>query len=375
MNRRGLVLRAGAIGVLGGIATAVGFAVAPHQAAFSYLTAWAFALSLAIGALIFLMIGHAIDARWTIAFQRLTEAIAGTLPVLAVLFVPIALALPELYPWVDPSPALAPEVRARLAHAAPYLDVPFWLVRAGMFLVFWIVVGELLRRWPYGARKRALSAAALPAIGLTLTFAAFDWLMSLTPQWYSTIFGLLYFSGGFVGALSLLAVVAALARRDPRVALAIRADHTGALGRMMFAFLVFWAYMEFSQGIIIWIANKPDEVPWYVTRGAGAWGGVFALLCVGHFALPFLALLSRPFKRRPALLAIAGAWLVVMHYVDIYWMVMPVLHGVLAVHWLDVAAPCAVLGLATAAAALRTRAPVPDDHPRFADAVGYEATS
>lgn len=379
MTRRGLFAGGLAIGGLGAVATGVGFALDPTQAAFSYLTAWSFALSIAVGALVFLMMGHAIEARWTIVFQRFTEAIAGTLPVLAALFVPIALASRWLYPWISPPATLEPEAVRKLAHAAPYLNLPFWAIRAAVFLALWIVFAELLARWgtrrePALARARALSAVGLPAVGLTVTFAAFDWLMSLTPLWYSTIFGLLFWSGGFVAALALVAVIARGARRVPRVAAAIHGSHTGALGRLMFAFLIFWAYMEFSQGLIIWIANKPDEVPWYIARGAGAWGGVFALLIIAHFALPFFALLSKPLKRRPTLLAIAGGWLVVMHYIDLYWMVMPVLHRSLAIHWLDFAAPCAVLGLATAAAAARSRSALADDHPRLAAAAAYEGT-
>lgn len=384
MTRRGLMLGAAAIGVLGAVATAIGFAVEPTQAAFSYLTAWAFALSIAIGALVFLMMGHAIDANWTIVFQRFTEAVAGTLPVLAVLFVPVALTSGWLYPWIDPPAALGPEALAKLAHKAPYLNLGFWGIRAAVFLGLWIALAELLARWGARAardpgvlaRARAVSAVGLPAVGLTLTFAAFDWLMSLTPVWYSTIFGLLYWSGGFVAALSLIAVIARGARRVPVVAASIHGSQTGALGRLMFAFLVFWGYMEFAQGLIIWIANKPDEVPWYVARGARAWGGVFALLIVAHFAVPFFALLNKPLKRRPTLLAIAGGWLVIMHYIDVYWLVMPVLHGSVAIHWLDFAAPCAVLGLAIAAAAARAgaRSAIADDHPRFAAAVTYEGT-
>ncbi len=170
----------------------------------------------------------------------------------------------------------------------------------------------------------------------------------MTPAWYSTVFGLLYFSGGFVAALSLVAVIARDARRDPSVAASIHASHTGALGRLMFAFLVFWAYMEFSQGLIIWIANKPDEVPWYVLRGAGAWGAVFATLLIGHFFAPFFVTLSKPFKRKPTPLALVGWWILLMHYVDIYWIVMPILHHAFQFHWLDVAAPLAVVGFATA---------------------------
>jgi hypothetical protein len=381
-GRRAIVVVAGAIGVLGAIATAIGFAVDPTQAAFSYLTAWVFALSVALGALVFLMMGHAIEANWTIVFQRFTEAIVGSLPALAVLFVPIALAAGLLYPWISPPATLSPESLSRLAHQAPYLNLGFWLVRAAAFLGLWIAIGELLRRWgmraarePAGlTRAKALSSVGLPAVGLTLTFGAFDWLMSLTPLWYSTIFGLLYWSGGFVGALSLIAVIAQRARRVPVVAASIRGSHTGALGRMMLAFLIFWGYMEFAQGLIIWIANKPDEVPWYIARGARAWGDVFALLIIAHFAIPFFALLNKPLKRRPTLLAIAGGWLVAMHYVDVYWLVMPVLHGTLAIHWLDIAAPCAVLGLATAAAAARARTAIADDHPRFATALHYEGT-
>ncbi|HEU4728601.1 MAG TPA: hypothetical protein VFT22_11940 [Kofleriaceae bacterium] len=385
LTRRGVAVAAAVIGVAGAIATAIGHAVDPAQAAFSYLTAWSFALSIALGALIFALIGHAVDARWTIVFQRFTEAITSTLPVLAIGFVPVALAARWLYPWVDPAAAgVDPEAATRIAHKARYLNLGFWSFRAVAYLALWIAIAELLARWAarFGrdpgaiGRARALSAVALPAVGLTLTFAAFDWLMSLTPLWYSTIFGLLYFSGGFVAAMSLVAVIACAARRVPEVAAGVGASHTGALGRMMFAFLVFWAYMEFAQGLIIWIANKPDEVPWYIARGAGRWGGVFALLVVGHFAVPFFALLSRPLKRRPVFLAIAGAWLVAMHYVDVYWLVMPVLHPALTIHWLDLAAPCAVLGLSTAGACVR--APARDvivrDDPRLAAAVAYEGT-
>ncbi|MEO8842741.1 MAG: hypothetical protein ABI591_06250 [Kofleriaceae bacterium] len=375
---------AAVIGIAGAIATVIGFATEPTQASFSYLTAWLFAFGIAIGALVMLMIAHATGARWATMFRRFLEAIVGTLPVLAILFVPIALSVHRLYLWVDPPATLAPDALAKLVHKAPYLNVSFWTIRAAVVLILWSVAGELLVRWAarlrddeprYRARLVTLATAGLPAVALTLTFAVFDWLMSLTPLWYSTIFGLLFWSGGFLAALSLVAVIARGARRVPDVAARISPDHTGALGRMMFAFLAFWAYMEFSQGLIIWMANKPDEVPWYVARGAGAWGGVFAVLVIGHFAVPFFALLSRGLKRRSTLLAIAGVWLLAMHYVDTYWLVMPVLHSTFALHWLDLAAPCAVLGTAVALAAMRSRgrAPLPTDDPRFAAALTYKA--
>jgi hypothetical protein len=384
MSRRSLILAAGVLGLLGAVATAIGFATEPTQAAFSYLTAWLFAFSIAIGALVMLMIAHATGARWAIPFRRFLEAITGALPVLAILFVPIALSVHRLYVWADPPPSLAPEALAKLAHKAPYLNVPFWTIRAATVLVGFSVAGELLARWAsrlgtdeprYRARLVALATPGLVATAFMLTFAVFDWLMSLTPLWWSTIFGLLFWSGGFLAALAAVSVIARDARRVREVDAAITADHTGALGRMMFAFLAFWAYMEFSQGLIIWIANKPGEVPWYVARGAAGWGAVFAILVIGHFALPFFLLLSRGLKRRPTPLALVGWWLIAMHYVDVYWLVMPVLHANVSVHWLDVAAPLAVVGISVAIAAIRTRdrSPLPTEDPRWPEALAYKA--
>ncbi len=382
MTRRALIAGATAVGLAGTVGCAIGFAIEPRQAAFSYLTAWLFAFSLAIGALIFLMVAHATGARWAIVFRKLTEAVVGAMPLLALLFVPVALAARWLYLWADPPPGLAPDVAQKLAHKAAYLNLGFWCVRAAVFLIAWSVLGELLVRWAtrlgddearYRPRLVALSTIGLPGVAITLTLASFDWLMSLTPMWYSTVFGLLVFSAGFIGALALIAVIARGARRVPAVEAAIGPDHSSALGRLMLAFLAFWAYMELSQGLIIWIANKPGEVPWYVSRGAAAWGGVFAILVVGHFALPFFALLSRPLKRRSMPLAIVAGWLVAMHYVDVYWLVMPVLHANVQLDWLDLAAPCAVIGLATAFAAARARRPLATEDPRFAASLSYKA--
>ncbi len=383
MSKRALLIASLVLGALGTAGMIVGFVTEPTQAAFSYLTAWVFAVSIALGGLIFLMIAHATQGKWFVVFRRFGETIVASLPLLALAFIPVALCLGRIYVWIDPPVSLGHEALATIAHKAPYLNPAFFIVRTGIFFALWIGVAELLTRWAARAdrdvpahlyRLRALACGALPAVALTLTFAAFDWLMSMTPLWYSTVFGLLYFSGGFVAALAVIAIVARDARRVPIVAETIHPSHTGALGRLLFAFLVFWAYMEFSQGLIIWIANKPGEVPWYVTRGAGLWGGVFAVLLIGHFALPFFALLSKPLKRKPTPLALVGWWLVLMHYVDIYWIVMPIVHPALSFHWLDVAAPLAVVGFATAFAVARSRGPIATDDPRFAPAVRYEGS-
>jgi hypothetical protein len=215
-----------------------------------------------------------------------------------------------------------------------------------------------MRRKP----SAAIASAMFVPLGLTLTFAAFDWLMSLEPDWISTIYGLIYFAGGLVGALALIALIG---RRGANAA------QTGALSRLIFGFLIFWVYVEFAQGFIIWIANKPDEVPWYVTRSAGGWGSVLVVLALGGFVVPFLALLARAPSRNATWVAIVGAWLVAMHYLDIYWLVMPALHATAQLHWLDVAAPCAVLGVAAVVAIARRRPALATDDPRMVAAVTY----
>jgi hypothetical protein len=342
---------AAVIGIAGAVAVAIGFSIAPVQAGFAYLTAWAFAMSIALGALIFVMIGHAMGARWTVAFQRRAEAMVGALPVLAILFVPIAVFAPSIYPWL----AHAGSTPAQL-HRAAWLNLPFWTVRAVICLVFWVIAGELMRRRP----SPAIACALFMPLGLTVTSAAFDWLMSLEPDWISTVYGLIYFSGGFVAALALLA---ATSRARPGA--------TGALSRLTHGFLIFWVYVEFAQGFIIWIANKPAEVPWYVTRSAGGWGDVLIAIAIGGFVLPFFALLGRGPSRSPRFVAGVGVWIVALHYLDVYWLVMPVLHAEPALHWLDLAAPCAVLGLASVAAIVRAPAPFAADDPRVIAANTY----
>lgn len=368
-------------GLVGAVAFAVGLVVAPRQALFSYLAAWSWAATIAIGALVFVMIGHVMKATWTVVFRRAAEAIAGTLPLLALLFVPVLVGMAQLYPWAGPHDALTPEVHHVLAKKAAWLAPGVFSGRAVFYLAAWLAVAELLRRWSVGqdraadpvaltTRMRNLSAAGLPLTGLTLTFAAFDWIMSLTPVWFSAIFGLYVWAGGFVAALGLTAVAG---RATP----ALTASHSHALGKLTFAFVVFWAYMAYAQGFIIWIANKPEEVTWYLPRVAGSWGALFVIVVAANFVFPFAVLLSRDLKRHPRALAAVGGWLLLAHYLDVYWMILPVLHpGGAAVHWLDLAALLCVGGLAGALALVRlARQPrLPEADPAYAAALRYRTS-
>jgi hypothetical protein len=260
---------------------------------------------------------------------------------------------------VPPLGPLPESTRESIAAKAAWLDVPFFLLRAAVYFAVWILVALLLRRWSIRStgglpdrvrsRQRALSAAALPAVGLTFTFAAFDWMMSLSPEWFSTVYGVYVFSGGFLAALALLATVAPSAARGALLGREPSLDSYHSLGKLLLTFVIFWLYIGFSQLLIIWIADVPAEVAWYLPRLHGSWAGVAALLLAGNFLAPFLLLLFRRVKRAPAALAAIGIWLLAMHYLDVYWLLMPELHAVgVRVHWLDLATLAGVGGAALA---------------------------
>lgn len=376
-----------ALGLAGLALSAFGLTVDARQAFFSYLTACLFGLSLALGALIFVMIGHVTQAGWFVVLRRLTETIAASLPLMALLFVPLIFGLEKIYPWVASSPSsLDARSLELIAHRRPYLNVPFFLGRAGLYFAVWIGVGALLRRWSLqedeapdpalSARSRTLAAGAMPPVGLALAFASFDWIMSLTTKFASSIFGVYFFAGAFVAALALVAIVSTLSRRAGLLPPGVSASHDYALGRLLLTFVIFWAYIAFSQLVVIWLADLPEELGWVQTRLAGSWGSVGIFLLLGHLVLPLLLLLSYGLKRRAAALSAVATWLLFAHYVDVYWLVSPVLHETGArPHWLDLTTLLSVLGLGTAFTVWRLRghALVPRNDPGLAASLRYQS--
>jgi hypothetical protein len=377
---------------LGAVLCALGLLVDPMRLSFSYLVAMAYATSLALGALVFLLIGFAMNARWVVAVRRLLLAITAGFPALAVLFVPVVLGAGHLYAWTDPDAAEG-HLAHVLHHQEPYLNVPMFALRALVYFAAWLLIAELLRRWSLGreramargqpivedeppARERGFSSAMLPVVGLTLTFAAIDWLMSLTPGWYSTIFGVYYFAGGFVGGFALLTVLAWRAQHKGPLTGTITPYHFHALGRLMFAFTVFWAYCTFFQAMLIQIANHPHEVVFYLDRIAGSWSTVTLILVLGHFVVPFVVLLPRRTKFRPRLMAAIGGWILLLHYLDVHWLVIPSLERFGAsYHWLDLAALAFVGGAVVAFAAWRQRGVslLPLGDPFLAEGIAYRS--
>jgi hypothetical protein len=375
------VIAAG-VALLGAVACAILGAANPKQFFFSWLVSFMFFLSLSLGALFFVLFQYAAQGGWGIVVRRIGETIFAMLPVMAALFLPLLLGLHDLYEWTH---ADAAEHDALLRWKAPYLNVPFFLIRAVLYFGIWSFIALLYYRGSRGqdvtgdpavsARLRRLAGPAIIVLALTQTFAAIDWIMSLTPHWYSTMFGVYFFAGSFVGSIALLSVVAVAMRQAGLLDTVISADHLHDIGKFLFAFTAFWAYIGFSQFFLMWYANLPEETIWYKTRIEGSWLWVSLVLMAGHFGVPFFYLMGRAVKRRGSTLAIGGAWLLAMHFLDLYWQVMPTLHPEgLRPSLLDVAALLAVGGcfVAAASALMRRQALVPLRDPRLAESLASE---
>jgi hypothetical protein len=368
--------------LLGIVACAILGAANPRQFFFSWLVAFLFFMSLTLGALFFVLIQYAAQGGWGIVLRRIGETVFATVPAMAALFLPVLLGLHDLYEW---SHAEAVAADPLLRWKAPYLNVPFFLIRAALYFGVWSFIALLYYRGSRGQdvtgdlgvsfRLRRLAGPAIIVLALTQTFASVDWIMSLTPHWYSTMFGVYFFAGSFVGFIALLSVVATAMRRAGLLDTVISKEHLHDLGKLLFAFTVFWAYIAFSQFFLVWYANLPEETTWFRARMEGSWMTVTVFLMAGHFVAPFFYLMGHAVKRRDSTLAVGGAWLLVMHFADLYWQVMPTLHpdGVRP-SALDLAALVAVGGCFVSAASwlMRRQALVPLRDPRLAESLAFE---
>ena len=352
LHQRALIV---GVGGLGGCL--LGVFLNPRQFFYSYLLAYLFWLGLALGCLAIVMLHHLVRGAWGAVIQRLLESGTRTLPLLAVLVVPLLFGVHDLYIWARPQ-AVASD--ALLQHKSLYLNVPFFMVRTGVYFVVWIGVAYGLNRWSLlhdqaqdlpterslRRRLQLLSGPGLVLYGITTTFAAIDWAMSLEPYWYSTIYGVLFIINQGVATLAGAIVCLAFLRDCEPLASVVAPAHFHDLGNLLLTFVMLWAYVAFSQFLIIWSGNLPEEIPWYVHRTQGGWQWIGLSLLVVHFALPFLLLLSRGVKRGVSRLAAVALTIMCIHLVDLFWLVMPAFHpGGLYLHWLDIAAPLGIGGL------------------------------
>jgi hypothetical protein len=302
-----------------------------------------------------------------------------TMPLVAVLVVPILVGIPELYAW---SHAASVAADPALQQKRAYLNVPFFIARTASYFIIWIALTSLMNRWsreqdrtgaPALARRLSnISGPGLVIYGLTVTFASLDWVMSLEPDWFSTIYSLLFMVGQVLAALAfVVALLGSLLIARSSIAALASPQHMGDLGNLLLTFVVLWAYMAYSQFLIIWSGNLTDEIPWYLRRLAGGWEWIAVALIILHFAVPFFALLSRQVKRRAGVLSSLAGTLLVLRFVDLYWMVDPAFDAGVRVHWLDLAAAVGIGGvwLAMFVRQLEARPLVPLHDPGLADAV------
>lgn len=340
------------VGILLGIAA---FATDSTRFAFSYLTGFTWVVTLALGGLFFVIIQHLTRAGWSVAARRQAEWLAGALPITAILFLPVAFLAPVIWDhWMGAEAANDPI----LVGKSGYLNKPFFFVRALIYFAIWSGLAWFFRKESlaqdetgdikHTLKMQTMSAPATLLFGLSITFAGFDWLMSLDPHWFSTIFGVYVFSGAAVGALSAMAIFTVVLQRKGLLRKVSNVEHQHDLGKLLFGFVVFWAYIGFSQYFLIWYANIPEETAYLLARWEGSWKGVSLSLPILHFAVPFVLLLSRHAKRNGTVLIIGSVLLLFMHYIDLYWLIMPTLDvGSANFTWIDLAgflAPAGVLG-------------------------------
>ncbi len=340
----------GTVALVAGLCCFAGALNDPDRFFESYLVALLFALSVALGALFWVMLHHLTGAGWSVVVRRVLEQLSRTLPWLALLFIPVMLGVRSLYSWSEEGHQGDAVLQAKQA----YLNLPFFLVRAVLYFGVWAWLALRLTKWSarqdldgdvaYTRKMRSLSAPGMVLLGVTTTFAAFDWIMSLDPHWYSTIFGVYFWAGSIVGSLAALTIFVILLRTVGVLAGAVTAEHLHDLGKLLFSFVIFWAYIAFSQYFLIWYANIPEETIWYARRLEGGWRGVALALVVGHFALPFAILLSRSAKRNALVLGLVALVVLGFHYVDLYWQIVPELQPTgPVIHWLNGATLVAIL--------------------------------
>lgn len=319
---------------------------------FSWLTGFAFCTTIALGCLFFTIIHHLVRATWSAGWRRIAENFAANIPLMAILFIPVLIGLHDLYHWSHAEEVAKDEI---LQWKSGYLNVGFFIGRAVFFFAVWTAMALFFRR--NSLKQDATGDVALTfrmrwwapictlVFALTLTFAHFDWLMSLDPHWFSTIFGLVIFAGAMISCYATLSLTGLWLTKNGQLENTLTTANLHDAGKMMFGFTVFWAYVSFSQYFLIWYGNIPEETAWYYHRLHNGWQAMGLLVLIGHFLLPFWVLMSRHVKRSRLGLAIGAGWMLLMHFFDLYYMIMPTLHHGLHPHWADATAVIGMAGL------------------------------
>lgn len=324
---------AGIVGLVGIVLSVVGGFVAPHQFAFSWLFGFTYFFTLLVGSFFWIIVHHVTDANWSVVVRRQLENIAILLSVMAIFLIPVMLFRHHLYEWMNIAPGTEPLLDSKRL----YLNLPFFFSRAVFYFAFFIIVAFLFRRfsvrqdrdgnpaWTLANRK--LAFIALPLFGLSVTFAAYDWLIGTDYKWFSTMWGVYIFAGAAGSSMSLLVLVITALKSAGYLRDTVNLEHYHTMGKWMLAFTVFWAYIGFSQYMLIWYANMPEETQYFIRRNTESWNVLSIVLVVGRFFIGFPLLLLRGPKKQPLKLCIIAGWIMLMQLIDMYIVIMPALHG------------------------------------------------
>lgn len=372
------------IGGIGLAASAAGAFMNGQEFFRSYLIAYMLWLGIALGCTSLLMLHHLVGGGWGYVIRRLLESGARTFPVLLILGIPFLIGVSPSHAWVR-AEAFKPEALTEFKRI--YMGSTFFYVRTSIYFGAWLFLGYMLNKWSFeqdttrepgrvGMRLQALSGPGLIIYGMTITYASIDWVMSLEPGWSSTIFGMVFMVAQALSAMAFVIIV--LMRLTDRKPLSevVQPSHFHDLGTLLFTFVMLWAYLSFSQFLIIWSGNLREEIPWYLSRARGEWAWLAVFLIVFYFAVPFALLLSRDIKRKKQTLAVVAATLILMSWVDLYWIVMPSFDHAgpqLNWLWLNLAAPIGVGGIWISAFIwqLKGKPLLPLNDPEFAGGAGH----
>ena len=355
----------------------------PHAFGKSYLLGYLLWLGFPLGAIGLLCLHYLVGGGWSFLIRRFLEAAASTVPLMIVLYIPLFVGVEDLYLWADESVLASDHA---LQHKAAYLNPPFFRIRAGFYFVIWALMGYALVKWSSRQEEtgevkwlnwlKRLSGPGILIYILTFSFASIDWIMSLDPHWFSTIHGLVYVMGQGISALALSIICIVRFGHLDGLKDVFNERYLRDLGTLLFAFVMLWAYMCFSQYLIIWSANLPEETPFYIVRSKGLWGVMGIAILILHFMLPFSLLLSRGIKRQAGVMTGIAILILVMRLVDMFWYIGPSgAHGddpltvPFHIHWMDLVAPIGIgcIWLSMFIRHLRGHNLMPTRDPRLAD--------
>lgn len=339
--------------VLGIVIVLAGYLINPDRMAFNNIIGLTFIISIAVGALFFVAIEYLSGAVWSTPFRRITEIVSSFVIIVPLFVIPLLLNVHSVFHWTHPEAVNADKI---LSAKAPYLNVNFFIIRVIAFIAIWMLFQYLITKnskiqdsskdQTLTSRNIKLSAIFIPFFALTISFTGIDWLMSLEPHWFSTIFGIYYFSGTVLAALATVTFIAVKLNENGFLVKGLIADHYYSLGALLFAFINFWAYIAFSQFLLIWYANLPEETFWFLQRWEGSWVLWTIGLMIVHFIVPYFGLLSQPSKMDPKKLKFFSLWILAAHYYDLYFLVMPnYSKSGVALSWYEIGFPVLTVGL------------------------------